>query len=149
MIFHPIFKQITTSMKRYHYQLLLILMSSFLFMTVTDLSAQRRERWELLGSRTVDFRLDRDVIPITWREGAFNAIRIVVKDGSLNMHRCVIHFENGDTQEVALRHQFRRGSASRLIDLPGNKRLIEKIVFWYDTKNISGEKATVLVYGRH
>lgn len=136
-------------MNRYQNKLLLFLTSLFLFTAVTDLSAQKRVRWELLGSRKVDYRLDRDVIPVTWREGAFDAIRIVVKDGALNMHRCVIHFENGDKEEVALRHQFRRGSASRLIDLPGNKRLIEKIEFWYDTKNFSGEKATVLVYGRH
>ncbi len=136
-------------MNRYQNKLLLFLTSLFLFTAVMDLSAQKRVRWELLGSRKVDYRLDRDVIPVTWREGAFDAIRIVVKDGALNMHRCVIHFENGDKEEVALRHQFRRGSASRLIDLPGNKRLIEKIEFWYDTKNFSGEKATVLVYGRH
>lgn len=136
-------------MNRFHSRLVLILMSSLLLMSVSDISAQKRVRWELLGSRKVDFRLDRDVIPVTWREGAFDAIRIVVKDGALNMHRCIIHFENGEKQEVALRHQFRRGSASRLINLPGNKRLIEKIEFWYDTKNFSSEKATVFVYGRH
>ena len=119
-----------------------------LLMCLVDSNAQK-PRWELLGMRKVSYKLDRDVIPVTWREGSFNAIRIVVKNGSLNMNKCIIHFENGGTKEVALRHNFSGKSASRIIDLPGNKRLIEKIVFWYDTKNISGRRATVHVYGRH
>ena len=119
-----------------------------LLMCLVDSNAQK-PRWELLGMRKVSYKLDWDVIPVTWREGSFNAIRIVVKNGSLNMNKCIIHFENGGTKEVALRHNFSGKSASRIIDLPGNKRLIEKIVFWYDTKNVSGRRATVHVYGRH
>ncbi len=106
-------------------------------------------RWEHLGSRTVDWGIDRDVIPVTWREGAFNAIRIEVRGGALNMHKCIIHFENGSVEEIPLRHTFTRRSASRLIDLPGNKRMIEKIIFWYDTKNFARSKAVVTVWGRH
>ena len=116
--------------------------------SVNDSNAQK-PRWELLGMRKVSYKLDRDVIPVTWREGSFNAIRIVVKNGSLNMKKCIIHFENGGAKEVALRHNFAGKSTSRIIDLPGNRRLIEKIVFWYDTKNVSRRRATVLVYGRH
>lgn len=105
--------------------------------------------WEHLGSRKVDFSIDRDVIPVTWRDGAFDAIKIVVTGGSLNMHKCVIHFENGGIQEVELRHNYMKGSDSRIIDLKGNNRLIEKIVFWYDTKNMARRRATVSVFGRH
>jgi hypothetical protein len=121
---------------------------AFLLICLVESNAQK-PRWELLGTRKVSFRLDRDIIPVTWREGSFNAIRIVVRNGSLNMQKCVIHFENGDTKEIILRHNFAGKSASRIIDLPGNKRLIEKIVFWYDTKNVSRRRATILVYGRH
>ena len=121
---------------------------AILLICLVESNAQK-PRWELLGMRKVSYKLDRDVIPVTWREGSFNAIRIVVRNGSLNMQKCIIHFENGGTKEVMLRHNFTGKSASRIIDLPGNKRLIEKIVFWYDTKNVSGRRATVLVYGRH
>jgi hypothetical protein len=126
----------------------LILALALLITCMAESNAQK-PRWELLGMRKVDYKLDRDVIPVTWREGSFDAIRIVVRNGALNMQKCFIHFENGDTKEVMLRHNFAGRSASRVIDLPGNKRLIEKIVFWYDTKNVSRRRATVLVYGRH
>jgi hypothetical protein len=120
-----------------------------ILMASVNVSNAQKPRWELLGTRKVSYKLDRDVIPVTWREGSFNAIRIVVRNGSLNMNKCIIHFENGGIKEVALRHNFAGKSASRIIDLPGNKRLIEKIVFWYDTKNVSSRRATVVVYGRH
>jgi hypothetical protein len=126
----------------------------FLFLAVLPLSSKvsaqlNNGRWELLGTRKVDYTIDRDVIPVTWRDGAFDAIRIVVRGGALNMHKCIIHFENGGVQDVEIRQNFDRRSTSRIIDLPGNNRLIEKIVFWYDTKNLSGREATVFVFGRH
>src|SRR5690242_257432 len=103
-------------MKLKHAALFLLMLVSGLG-TVQSVSATR-PRWELLGSREVDYKLDRDVIPVTWRDGFFDAIRIVVKGGSLNMHKCIIHFENGGTKEIELKQVFTKGSASRLIDLP-------------------------------
>ncbi len=64
------------------------------------------------------------------------------------MHKVIVHFENGGTQEIEMRHNFDKNSQSRVIDLKGNKRIIEKIVFWYDTKNVSNRKAKVTVLGR-
>jgi hypothetical protein len=106
-------------------------------------------RWEFLGKRIVNYTLDRDVIPVTWREGSFNALRFEVKDGALNMRRCIVFFGNGEKQEIELRHNFGRGGNSRVIDLVGNNRLIDRIEFWYDSKNFSRSRAEVLVYGRH
>ena len=125
----------------------LALIAPLFLMGMTVSSAQGR--WEFLGQRAVNFGLDHDVIPVTWREGSFNAIRIDVRRGALNMHRCIVFFENGGRQEIELRHNFGRGSDSRIIDLVGNNRLIERIEFWYDTKNFARMRADVLVFGRH
>ena len=134
-------------MKKENFKILLAMI--IFFTTSISASYSQKPKWELLGIRKVDFKIDRDVIPVTYREGTFDAIRIVVNKGSLNMHKCIVHFENGGSKEIALRHNFSGRSASRIIDLPGNKRFIEKIEFWYDSKNIPGQRATVLVYGRH
>ncbi|SKC84289.1 hypothetical protein [Ohtaekwangia koreensis] len=75
------------------------------------------QQWVELGSRKVNFGLDRDVINVSNRDGYFEAIKIVVRGGALNMHRCTVHFENGGTQEVELRHNFAKGSDSRVVDL--------------------------------
>jgi hypothetical protein len=130
-------------MKRIQYVVVLLLFT----LSSVDLYAQR-DNWVRLGSRKVNYTLDRDEIPVTYRGGAFESIRVVVTGGSMNMHKCVVHFENGSVQEIDLRHTFTRASSSRVIDLRGNKRFIEKIVFWYDTKNLSRGRATVTVFGK-
>jgi hypothetical protein len=121
---------------------------AILFAGLLMLNFTSADRWVQIGARKVDYGLDRDVIPVTYRQGYFEAIKIVVRGGALNMHKCVVHFENGGSQEVELRHNFTKGSDSRVVDLKGNKRFIEKIEFWYDTKNTADRKATVVVWGR-
>jgi hypothetical protein len=106
-------------------------------------------KWERLGSRKVNHRVDHDEIMVTWTDGVFDAIKIVVTGAPLTMHRCVVHFGNGTSQEIELRNNFSQGSDSRVVDLAGNNRIINRISFWYDTKGLLRGKATVTVFGRH
>ncbi|HEX5625680.1 MAG TPA: hypothetical protein VFX48_06680 [Saprospiraceae bacterium] len=106
-------------------------------------------RWELLGSRTVKFGLDKDEIMVTAHEGFFTGLKVKVLRSALDMHRMVVHFGDGSSQEVELKNVFRAGQESRVIDLEGNKRVITKVVFWYDTKNYKKNRAVVELYGRH
>ncbi|NQY04763.1 MAG: DUF2541 family protein [Flavobacteriaceae bacterium] len=105
--------------------------------------------WELLGSRKVNYKLDRDVIYVGAQDGRFKRLKFQLKGGSLNMHRMVVHYANGSKEEIALKHNFGRRSGSRVIDLKGNKRIIEKVVFVYDSKNASRRRATVHLFGKH
>ena len=105
--------------------------------------------WEHLGTRKVDFKLDRDVIPVGVRDGRFKKLKIKVTGGALNLHKMVVHYGNGSVDNIPLRHQFTRRSGSRVIDLKGNKRVIKKVVFVYDSKNYSRRKARVHLYGKH
>lgn len=106
-------------------------------------------QWERLGSRKVDFKLDKDVIAVGAHEGGFTKLKIEVRGGALNMHKMVVHFMNGSDQDVELKQNFTKGGGSRIIDLPGNKRIIKSITFHYDSKNNAQSKATVHVFGRH
>jgi hypothetical protein len=106
-------------------------------------------RWEKLGQRKVNFKVDKDEIGVGRFEGFFDALRLKVKKGPINMHKMVVHFHNGETREIELRDNFTAGSESRIIDLPGNRRIIDKVVFWYDTKDFANSKAIVELWGRH
>jgi hypothetical protein len=107
------------------------------------------QKWERLGKRKVNFKLDRDAIHVGRFEGFFTALQIKVKDGPINMHKMVVHFRSGQTKEIELKDNFTDGSESRVIDLPGNVRIIEKVVLWYDTKGFSTSRAVVELWGRH
>lgn len=105
--------------------------------------------WEHLGSRTVNYKLDRDVIKVTAREGGFTKLKVKVTGGSINMHKMVVQYGNGKKDIISLRHNFSKRSATRLIDLEGGKRVIRDITFFYDTKNLSRKRAKVHVFGKH
>ena len=104
-------------------------------------------KWVNLGQRVVTYTQDRDVIDVKIRDGYFQSLKFKVLRAPIDMDRCVVHFENGETKEVELRNNIPAGGESRRIDLPGNKRFIEKVVFWYDTKNRSNKRAVVSLWG--
>ncbi len=104
--------------------------------------------WSFLGSRTVNYRLDRDEIKVTHSEGVFSALQIRVRRAGIDMLKAVVHFGDGSTQEIEMRETLRQGSVSRVIDLEGNNRVIKKVVFWYDTKNYRRHRAIVELWGK-
>lgn len=105
-------------------------------------------RWIKLGERKVNYTVDRDEILVTAAEGRFTALKLRVENGGINLHRMVVHFADGSIKEVELRENIPAGGSSRVIDLPGNRRIIHKVVFVYDTKNFSDRKAVVELWGR-
>ena len=105
--------------------------------------------WEKLGSKKVNFGLDKDVVHAGAHEGTFKKLKLVVTGGSLNMHKMTVVYKNGKRDKKNIRHNFSRNSDSRVIDLDGGNRFIKEIIFWYDTKNRSNKRATMHVYGKH
>lgn len=105
--------------------------------------------WQKLGSRIVDYKVERDVIPVGAREGGFTKLKVAVKGGAINMHKMIVSYSNGTSETIALRHNFGPNGDSRIIDIAGGKRFIQKITFFYDTKNLARNKAIVSIYGRH
>lgn len=104
-------------------------------------------RWRMLGSKQVRRSLDRDVLRVT-ADRAYSAIRLRVMHAPVEFLNVQIHFRNGNSREIEVRQWIERGGATRIIDLPGEKRFIERIVFWYKTPPLARERATVQVWAR-
>ncbi len=126
---------------------LIISLSAFSFTTTN--STVSKGRWVKLGSKQVNFKAERDVVRVGSKDGKFRRLKIVVKGGSINMHRMVVNFGNNTKQKVALKHNFKSGSESRVVDLKGNKRTIKNIEFYYDSRITFKGKATLTVFGGH
>ena len=82
-----------------------------------------------LGARNENVAFDRDEIFVGVRDGHFVALKIIVRKGAINMHKMIVYFKNGETKEIELRNDIPAGGESRIIDLPGNDRFIEKVFF--------------------
>ena len=106
-------------------------------------------RWEHLGSRKINHTLDRDVIYVTGAEGSFNALKIKVGHKPIALYDIKVHYRNGGVEDIKTRIHVPAGGESRVIDLRGRNRVIEKVVFRYETKGSHDKRAKILLFGRH
>lgn len=124
-----------------------------------DASAQRRDRdrdgnrdrdraeWELLGTQTVGFRVDRDVIQVGRREGRFTRIALEARDNDIFLMDLKVVFLNNEVQDIPVRAMIRRGTRTRPLDLVGGERGIRQIELVYRTRPGFGGRAVLNVYG--
>lgn len=109
--------------------------------------AQRRSRgMVLLGERHIDGRMDTDKIDVGKDAGTFRAIQFRVEGGTVNFDRISVKYLNGQTEEISVRSEIPPGGRTRLIDLPGDRRVIESISLWY-SKGEWRTRPSVRVYG--
>jgi hypothetical protein len=107
----------------------------------------QRGRWELLGDANVDGAADHDRIEVTKRDGAFRAIQIKVERAAIRFDRVVIHFHNGESMPVPIRALIPAGGQTRIIDLPGERRIIHNVEFFYERAGQG--RGRVILFGLH
>jgi hypothetical protein len=103
--------------------------------------------WTFLGDRWVRGNKDHDAIHVGKKEGRFKRIVILVDQSDLEMFDIVVQFGNGEKFSPDVRQVFKEGSRSRVIDLPGGDRFIQKITFRYGNLP-GGGRARVHVYAK-
>lgn len=104
--------------------------------------------WNRLGQREVSFRAERDAIS-GLGEGRFRHLMLVVKDADLEMFDMKVVFGNGETFSPMTRFYFGGDTRSRVIDLPGDARVVRRVEFAYKSVRGGGDgRAVVEVYGR-
>ena len=103
--------------------------------------------WHKIGETTVDFQKDRDEVKVIGAD-RFSALKFKVTDAPIDLKDLEVWFENGTKQDVQVRTPIEIGKESRVIDLPGAQREINKIVFVYKTlPNRKDDRAHVEIYG--
>jgi len=104
-------------------------------------------RWEALGTRVVDFGADKDTIH-AGLQGRFVAIAFEIDSGNVDMYNIRVNFGDDSHFSPTTRVEFKQGSRSRVIDLPGDARIIKSIEFWYRSELRRG-RGTITAFGRH
>lgn len=111
--------------------------------------------WADLGQRTVAWNVDRDEIPVTVAEGRFTKLRFKVSGHKIHLLRVRIVYGNGEDTELNPNVEIAAGASSPVLDLPGNKRIVQKVVFWYKSEDNGRkprrqqQKATLTLEGKH
>ena len=103
--------------------------------------------WSKIGEKWVRGRRDKDIIRGRGK-GAFTHITVVVTESDLRMFDMIVTFGNGEKFSPNLKHIFKNGSRSQVINLPGYQRNIKNVAFKYG--NLPGRgRAKVAVYGKN
>ncbi len=104
-------------------------------------------QWVKIGKRVVNVNADHDEIPVTLSSGVFTKVKFKVNIAPIHVRNIKIVFRNGEVKHVVLNKKFPPGTESNVIDLPGNKRIISKVVMNYNSFPGYG-KAVVVVWGK-
>jgi hypothetical protein len=128
---------------------LLCMATAILVFMLSSFTSTEYRKWQKLGERKVQRALDHDEIKVGLRDGVFSKLKITVRHSGIHLHKLVVHYGNGERDELEVREDISRGGESRVIDLRGNKRVISTVDFWYDTKGgIFNDKAVVELWAR-
>lgn len=102
--------------------------------------------WVKLGERTVNGRVDHDTIAVGRYEGRYSKLTLVVEKSELELLSFNVTFGNGEKWAPEVKHYFKEGDRTRVIDLPGDERVIQKIDVTY--RNLPhGGNAKLEVWG--
>ncbi len=105
--------------------------------------------WRMIGEKTVNGRIDRDRVHVTFDEGKFKRLMLVVLDSDLELLGLEVQFRRGRSWSApGVRQVFRENTRTRAIDLPGFRgRRIRDIDLVY--RNLpGGGRARVQIWGR-
>jgi len=103
-------------------------------------------RWVKIGNQVVQKIGERDEFRPSDRN-SFTAIKVRVKRNTVSFNKMTIVYENGQRQNIELRNVMREGQESRVINLIQRRR-IDRIQFYYKTRNLIGSRAEVEVWAR-
>lgn len=106
-----------------------------------------QEKWELLGSQKVGFRVERDTIEVGRDRGRYKSLVLVAKNNDVFIKKIKVEFANGERQEIRIDDRLRDGERTRAIDLEGEARVIKAIELVYRARPGFQGKALVEVYG--
>jgi len=103
--------------------------------------------WVSLGSATVKRAVDRDVISVN-KAVSFDKLQLRVSRAAVVFRDVKVHFGDGSVQDVKVGRSIAAGGKTRVIDLRGDDRHIEKIVFWYRTPRRAHKLGVVTAFAR-
>jgi hypothetical protein len=103
--------------------------------------------WHKIGEITASFKMDNESIIVYGRD-EFTKLKLKVTDAPIHIDRVQVVFEEGGTQDLSVATPLQAGGETRVLDLTGTNKEIEKVVFTYKTvDSYKGDRATVELYG--
>jgi len=101
----------------------------------------------LLGTREVNFGIDRDTIVVPRSVGPLHQLIVVARMNPVEVYNIRILFESGASEDFNLREKLFTTRDRMIIDLPGNARVVREVIFRYRKINNAARRAVVELWG--
>jgi hypothetical protein len=115
-------------------------------LSLTSYAAGQVGGWQHLGNAHVDGRADHDKIDVGG--GTFSALQLGVTGGAVGFDRIVVHFRNGQDENLPVGTVVRSGGRTPRIPLRGGAREIKNVEIWYQKSEHNEGKPRVDLFGR-
>ncbi len=114
---------------------------------VNPVMAGISDGWIQLGKEKVNARRERDEIR-TASKGFVKQIVIEVRGTPVFFESVAVHLGDGEVMDLPIRSIIKAGERTHIIDLPGNARIIRKVVFVHQKLKKDADIAEVILWGR-
>jgi len=104
--------------------------------------------WVKLGTQTVSPGVDHDELNITEANETFHRLKFKVSKAPVYIRNIQVIYEDNTSEGHIIKRHFKKGDASRTLDLVGYERIIKKIVFNYHRRNSDQKQAELVVMAR-
>ncbi len=115
-----------------------------------DRDGDRRD-WVLLAERTVNFRVDRDVIEIRqgedwWRDRGFRRLHLIAERSDIHLLSLRLVYMNGFSENIEIDRLIREGQ-DQPVDLRGERKYLQRIEMVYRSRRSFEGRAVMKIYG--
>lgn len=126
----------------------IVILASILVVFSVGASVVSAQEWVNLGAKEVMDRSEQDTWHVGAGKGEFRRIKLTVQQRPVRFYRLEVKFENGEKQNIELRNVIKAGGETRLIDLVGKDRRIDKVDIWYEAQTARrGARSQVTLFG--
>jgi hypothetical protein len=101
----------------------------------------------LLVSEKVDFETKKAVVEVGKDEGKFRELFFDSNGSDIEIYKLSVVYPNGRDWTIGKRMFFSEDRQTTTLDLPGKKRHIKKIVFYYRPNGAKAQSAEMEIYG--
>lgn len=101
--------------------------------------------WDQIATREVTDRYDVDVVNLPG-DRLFSRVKVCVLHNPVHFYDFDIFFRKGGHQDVSVRSRINAGECTRVIDLKGGRRNIDRIKFKYEETSWFVGRAVVTIW---
>ena len=106
----------------------------------------RGQVWDFLGDAPINSTQDHEKIQISRHNAVVQAIQLRVSGDAVFFDHVVIHFGDGHSEELIVDGRIWPGGKNRVIDVSGERRVVESVELWY-YKEPWEHNPRVILYG--